>query len=143
MLICYCVLLTKTGFILTGAITISPSGDLFLCSGDQLELTCCLTDPGSSFLEWTFAPATIFMGLRRAIDVNSASNHPPLVINSTLFTFSRISARDIFPLVSRALIDPLTIGLNGIVINCTDASMMETATAIVHVMNRHSSGTSY
>ena len=121
-------------------VTISPSGNSLVCAGDQLELTCSLTDPGSSLLEWTFAPSTIFMDLtHRAIDANSESDKTPSVmINSTLFTFSVISPRAYLPLVSTLTINPLTTGLNGIVINCTDVSMMKTATAIVHVMNRHS-----
>ena len=120
--------------------TISPSGNSLVCAGDQLELICSLTDPGSSLLAWTFAPATIFMDLYRAIDANSL-NDETSVINSTSFTFSRISARGHLPLVSKLMINPLTTSFNGTVINCTDVSMMETATAIVHVVNRHS-GTS-
>ena len=120
-------------------VILSPSGNSHVCAGDQLELICSLTDPGSSLLAWIFAPATIFMDLsHRAIDTVSVNEYSPLMINSTSFTFSRLSANGIFPLVSRLLIAPLTIGLNGIVINCTDVLMMETATAIIHVLNRHS-----
>ena len=110
-----------------------------MCSGDQLELTCSLTDPDSNLLEWILTPATIFMDLLRAIDTYSPSDETA-VINSTLFiTFSRISARGNLPLVSRLTIDPVTTDLNGIVVYCTDvSSTMETATAIVYVMNRHS-----
>ena len=133
-------------FILTGsAITISPPGDssLYVCSGDQLELTCSLTDPNSSLLEWTFAPVTIFMNLYRAIDGNSLNDDTPVIVDSTLLTFSRISPKGHLPLMSTLLIDPLTIGLNGIVINCTAVSpIQETATTTVYVMNRHSSGMS-
>ena len=107
-----------------------------MCDGDQLELICSLTDPGSSLLAWTFAPATIFMGLFRAIDAHSLNDDTPWMINSTLFSFSRISARDNLPLVSRLTIDPLTTGLNGIMINCTDVSMREIASTVVYVMNR-------
>ena len=109
----------------------SPSGNLFVCAGDQLELICSLTDPGSSLLEWIFAPATIFMDLQRAADA-STSDDTFVMINSTLFTFSRISPRGHLPLVSRLLI---TTGLNGIVINCTDISTMETASATIYAVN--------
>ena len=105
-----------------------------MCAGDQLELICSLNDPGSSLLEWTFAPATIFMDLQRATDA-STSDDTPVMINSTLFTFSRISPRGNLPLVSRLLINPITTGLNGIVINCTDVSTMETASATIYVVN--------
>ena len=117
-------------------VLLSPSGNSHVCAGDQLELICSLTDPGSSLLEWTFAPATVFMDLYRAIDTNSVNEYPPWMINSTSFTFSRLSASGIFPLVSRLLITPLTIGLNGIVINCTDVLMMKTASTTIHVLNR-------
>ena len=120
--------------------TISPSGNSLVCAGDQLELICSLTDPGSSLLAWTFAPATIFMDFYQAIDANSLNDETSM-INSTSFTFSRISARGIMPLVSRLTIDPLTIGLNGIMINCTDVSMMETASTTIHVLNRPNNGT--
>ena len=108
--------------------TLSPSGNSLVCAGDQLELICSLNDPGSSLLEWTFAPATIFMDLQRAADA-STSDDTFVMINSTLFTFSRISPRGNLSLVSRLLITPLTTGLNGIVINCTNVSRMETALA--------------
>ena len=125
------------------AVVILSPGNSLVCAGGQLELICSLTDPDSDLLEWTFAPATIFMDFHRAINAKTVNDNPPLMINSTSFTFSRISGNDIFPpkLVSRLLIDPITIGLNEIEINCTDVSMMETATVIVYVINRHS-GTS-
>ena len=124
--------------IIKGAVTISPENSL-ACDGDQLELTCTITDPGSSLLEWTFAPATIFMGLHRAIDVNSPSDQT-FMINSTLFTLSIISARGNLLLVSRLLIDPLTTDLNRTVVNCTDVLIMETASAFIHVLNRIKDG---
>ena len=117
-------------------VILSPSGNSHVCAGDQLELICSLTDPGSSLLEWTFTPATVFMDLYRAIDVYSQNDAVTAVINSTLFTFSRISARGIMPLASRITIDPLTTGLNGSVINCSDLITMETASAtIIYVIN--------
>ena len=119
--------------IIKGGVTISPSGNSFVCGGDQLELTCTITDPGSTLLEWTF------MGLHRAIEAYSP-NDDISVINSTLFTFSRISARGYLPLVSRLLINPLTTGLNGTVVNCTDVLMMEIASTTIHVLNRPNYG---
>ena len=119
------------------AVVILSPGNSLVCAGDQQDLICSLTDPGSSLLAWTFAPATIFMDLsHRAIDTVSVNEYSPLMINSTSFIFSRLSANGIFPLVSRLLIAPLTIGLNGIVINCTDVLMMETASTTIHVLNR-------
>lgn len=122
-----------------GTVTLSPSGDSLVCSGDQLNLTCSLT--GSNLLEWTFAPDTIFMrpGLYRAIDADVPKFSDDFaVIGSSRFTFSKSSARGNLPLVSTLLIDPVTNDLNGIMINCTDVSSMESATSIVYVVNRHS-----
>lgn len=120
-----------------GTVTLSPSGDSVVCSGDRLNLTCSLT--GSNILEWTFAPATIFMGLYRAIEANAPKNSDDSsMIGSSRFTFSKNSARGNLPLVSTLLIDPVTIDLNGIVINCTGVSLLESATSIVYVVNRHS-----
>ena len=116
-----------------------------MCDGDRLELTCTITDPGSSLLEWTLTPTTLFMismDLYRAIDSSTPSDQTTThwMINSTLFTLSRISAQNEFPVVSRLLIDPLTTDLNRIVVNCRAVSIMESATTIVYVLNKPSDG---
>ena len=131
--------------MVTGAVTISPPGVLFqVCDGDQLELICTINGSENSLLEWTlkFAPATIFMGqLKRAIEDREGDQTSSIMINSTKFTFSRISAKQEF-LVSRLLISPATTGLNETVVNCTDVIAMETASAIVYVLNRLTDSTS-
>ena len=121
--------------IIKGAVIISPSGNSLVCDGDQLELTCTVTGPGSSLLEWTFAPIT----LCRAIDANSPLDQI-IMINSTLFTFSRILPRNEPSLVSRLLMSPVTTGLNGTVVNCTDVLMMKMASANIHVLNKLNDG---
>ena len=127
-----------------GAVTISPPGNSLLCDGDQLELTCSITDPGSSLLEWTFTPTTIFMDLYRPIEPSTPSDQTTThwMINSTLFTFSRISGQNEWPLVSRLLISPVTTGLNGTVVNCTAIPIMEIASTTVYVSNRLHNGMS-
>ena len=45
-----------------------------VCDEDQLELTCTITDPGNSLLEWTLTPATIFIDLYRAIEASTLSD---------------------------------------------------------------------
>ena len=129
--------------MVTGAVTISPSGISFrVCDGDQLELMCIISDPGSN-LEWTIAPATIFTGQSRAIDAQGDQLQTlSFIINSTKFTFSRISTKDEFPLVSRLLISPVTTGLNETAVNCKDVIAMETVSAIFYVFNRPSDSTS-
>ena len=121
----------------TGAVILSSSGITSVCSGDQLELTCTLTDPGSSLLEWTITPTSTFMSVQRAIEAatpNDQTSH--FMVNSTLFTTSRISAEDQLPLVSSLLINPVTIGLNGTVVYCIDSiATMEMASAILSVIS--------
>ena len=108
-----------------------------MCDGDQLELTCTITDPGSSLLEWTLTPTTIFVDLYRAIEASTPNDQTSyIMINSTKFTFSRISAQNESPLVSRLLINPITSGLNGTVVNCMDVLMMETTSTTVYILNR-------
>ena len=122
--------------MVTGAVTITPGISFQVCDGDQLELICTVNDSESNVLEWTFAPATIFMGQHRAIENMGDQTFSIITINSTKFTFSRISAQKESPLVSRLLIIPVTAGLNETVVNCTDVIAMETASAIVYVLNR-------
>ena len=43
------------------------------------------------------------------------------IVNSTSFNISRVSRREMFPLVSRLLINPVSITLNGTKVNCTEA----------------------
>ena len=128
---------------LAGAVTLSPSGIAPVCSGDQLELTCTLTDPGSRVLEWSFTPTTSSLSFpARAIEATGQGNQTTqFMINSTWFTTSRTSADGQLPFVSSLLINPVTIGLNGTVVGCTDTiATMETASAILSVMNRLQDG---
>ena len=124
----------------TGAVILSPSGIASVCSGDQLELTCTLTDPGSRVLEWHFTPTTFSLSLpTRAIEAASPSDQTTqFMVNSTWFTTSRISAEDQSPLVSRLVTNPVTISLNGTVVNCNDVLMMETSSAILSVISKYS-----
>ena len=57
------------------------------------------------------------------------------VVNSTSFNVSRVSHQRMLPLVSRLLINPVTIGLNGTKVNCieidTTMNMKNAEVAIV------------
>ena len=123
-----------------GVVTISPPGNSLVCDGDRLKLICTITDPGSSLLAWTLTLTTI---LYRGIAASTASDQTThWMINSTLFTFSRISAQNEWPLVSKLLISPVTTGLNGTVVNCTAVPVMETASTTVYISNRLHNGMS-
>ena len=117
--------------------TISPSGIISVCSGDQLELTCTITDSRSfALLRWnvTLIPenATTPKVYDRTISSSSPSDQTAhLMINYTTITFSRISARNSFPFISRLLINPVSSSLNGAEINCVDAMTAESSPIVV------------
>ena len=113
---------------------ISLPGVAPVCDGDQLELTCTTT---GSLLEWRFSvirgnatTATEFS--RIIIATGSASDSMSLiVVNTTTFRFSRTSAEDSLPVMSRLLIGRVSRGLNGIVINCEDVGTSEVSSTTV------------
>ena len=113
-----------------GAVMISPPGLASVCDGDQLELTCTTT---GSQLEWRFnairgnATATEFSRIINA----DGSAMSQLVINSIMFRFSRISAKDSLPVMSMLLISPVNRNLNGTVINCVDLGTSEASSTTV------------
>ena len=62
-------------------------------------------------------------------------NTQPLTINSTvMFTFSRLSAEDGVPLISRVIINNVSEGLNGVEIHCTDAKRVDSATSTIQII---------
>ena len=58
-----------------------------------------------------------------------------LEVNSITFIFSRISAAGSLPLISRLVINPVSDGLNGIEVNCTDALASNSASTYIRVIN--------
>ena len=103
-------------------VALSPSGLVTVCSGGQLELTC--TTAGG-FLEWDIfqIPANgtspVNFGGRL---INNRPGLPPSyqIIDSVFFNFSRVSAPDTLPLMSRVVISPASSSLNGIEMVCID-----------------------
>ena len=81
----------------------SPPGVAPVCSGGQLELTC--TTKGT-FLEWKFS--VILENETTATDTScifvssdsASAAMSLLMVNSTVFNFSRTSARDSLPVES-------------------------------------------
>ena len=107
-------------------VEISPSEVAPVCQvGDQLELTCSVT---GRLLRWEFtvglengAPMT-FMP---AITSGGTSGVPlPVMVNSTTFTFSRLSTQ---PLTSTMMINLVGEGLNGVQVSCVDIEASESA----------------
>ena len=108
-----------------------------MCSGGQLELTCTVT---GSQLEWRFSVilendtdiARIFVSSDSASDATV----PPLMVNSTVFDFSRTSARNSIPVESRLLIGPVSDSLNGTVIICDDLESSESLSTAIVIIKR-------
>lgn len=124
-------------FTAVGIVTISPAHTASVCRGDQLELICNTT---GAFLEWrlclisdgeTTARKIIFIRI-----VTIFGQVPPLLVNSTVFNFSRIPAENTLPLTSRLLISPVSNNLNGTEVNCTNLETSETASTVVSIINK-------
>ena len=104
-----------------------------MCSGDQLDLICTIT---GELLQWRFrvirGNETIATEIRRTI-TSTGSAMSNLVVNSTMFNFSRISAHNhsSMPVISRLVISPVSNGLNGTVMNCVDVDAAEISSTTV------------
>ena len=119
-----------------GAVLISPPGMVSVCNGDELDLTCTITGP---ILVWSFnlipESATSPVRYELAISFSSPSDQTLyLMVNSTKFTISRVSAQSTSPLVSRLLINPVSNYLNETVVNCTDITS-ETTSIMIFIIN--------
>ena len=116
-----------------GASMISPSGIASVCSGEHLDITCTTS---GTFLRWyirfenensasrTYTRTLSSMGV--------ASSVASLMINSTIFSFSRISTQGSLPLSSRLEISPVSEILNKTEVKCEDvtAAVNSSATTI-------------
>ena len=119
--------------------TISPSGVVSVCNGDHLEFTCTITNPGhGSFgiLLWNVTLITVTddapTSYTRAISLSSPSDQiARIVANTTSLSFSRISAQNSFPFISRLLISPVSRSVNGTEVNCLDAYTLESSSVVV------------
>ena len=116
---------------------ISPSEVASVCQeGDQLEITCN-TDITVRFLRWEFtvrlengAPMTI---MPQVSSGGSSGVTPPITINSTTFTFSRLSTQ---PLTSRMTISSVSEDMNGVQVNCVDIEVPGSpATTAIRIIN--------
>ena len=117
-------------------VVISPEVVSVCSGGSQLELTCTVA---GTFLEWSFflvpEGETMARNFFRSLHSGSVPATSDLEVNSIMFTFSRISAEDRQPLVSRLLITPVSDGLNGTEVNCTDVVASNTSSIHIKVIN--------
>ena len=140
----YCIIITILRHNLTilqlvfaGLVTISPPTVASVCRGHQLDLMCTVT---GSFLQWSFSliPENGTTAIRRTFVLTSLSSTNQLShlqVNSTKFTFSRISAQNSVPLVSKLAINATSDGLNGTVVTCLDVQASESMATIIQIMN--------
>ena len=113
--------------------SLTPSATV--CSGgDQFELMCTTT---GILLQWR----TGLFSDRPAISRDAPTDQTYSVqVNSTIFTFSRVSSRYVVPLVSRLLVSPVSDNLSGTVLKCTDVFMSNVASTILNVINLKDEG---
>jgi hypothetical protein len=123
-----------------GAVILSPPERAPVCSGGQLNLTCTTT---GDHLEWRFnvileseTTATDISHIFAGSDSVSAATMRLLMVNSTVFRFSRTSARDSLPVESRLLIGPVSDSLNGTVINCDDLQSSQSSSTTIIIEKR-------
>ena len=135
----YIAILCSYFLVHIGLITveISPSPVAPVCQdGDQLELIC--TSPQTVHRwELTVLPENI---THTTVPVSSAGTSgvpPPLLIRSTVITFSRLSGQDSSPLISRITISSVSSGLNRTVVNCFEgiSSTDSVATTTIRIID--------
>lgn len=115
---------------------ISPSVVAPTCqAGDQLELTC---DTSGVLQRWQLIANPESGAVTQLQQVSSAGStgvqSEPLVIESVMFTASRLSGQGSLPLVSRMIINPVSEGLNGSEVNCVDTLADETARTMILII---------
>lgn len=126
-----------------GAVTISHSGVVAVCSGEELELICTITDSGSfTILMWNVTVnAKVNAATSSSLDVAISSSSPTnqtihRMVNSTNVTCFRISPQNSSPLVSRLFMNPVSNHLNGTQVKCVNAMTSESSSvAVINVSN--------
>ena len=90
---------------------------LLICPSEQQTLMC---STNYTLLEWSVT--TINQTLRETRSVPYEGQNPiiiPIIINSTNFTFSKVSSQKALPLVSIMTIVNVNINLEGTMVSCT------------------------
>ena len=121
-----------------GAVTLSPPRVAPVCSGGQLELMCTTT---GGLLQWRFNVTrgiNDLLTFRRSIQAtrtDEGSMHQ-FVVNSTMFNFSRTSAQDSLPVMSKVVIGPVNGSLNGTVMSCVDLDTLSSSSTTIIIVER-------
>ena len=115
-------------------VELSPSPVALVCpEGDQLELICTIA---GEFKRWEFKVA-LDSGLPQIFmpGITPDGVAPPVTVNSTTFTVSRLSALDSSTLISRMTINRVSEGLNGVTMSCVDVMSSESANTTIRIVN--------
>ena len=121
-----------------GTLTLSPTTVAPVCRvGEHLLLTCSSTS--ASFLNWRYLVIQeegLVEERSSFINRDDVSHQTSnFVVNSTTFTFMRASSQGTSPLVATLLIDHVSSGLNGVVIECAEIDgTMETDSTIIDII---------
>ena len=126
-----------------GIVEVSPSvsGVTPICQmGDELVLTCTIS---GQFMRWIFTVTLddgTLMTFMPAITAGGSGSVPiPSMVNSTTFTYSRLSTQ---PLISTMTVHPVSQGLNGVDITCSDIQTTESAATTIQIIIGHAEGSS-
>ena len=114
-----------------------------VCEGEELLLTC---STNVSIILWSTSPLQneqeqVLTFMRFISSVGPSQQASDMMVNLTFFNVSRVSGRDESPLVSRLVINPVSVGFNGTRVNCTEQAMNSENTAVasttVYVLGEH------
>ena len=114
-------------------ITVAPVCDI----GDPLQLTCRAS---VQFISWSIM---VINDEGRLEDITAFSNSidtaqqsSSIVVNSSTFSFIRISDQGASPLISTLTIDSVSMDLNGTAVRCMDANNpMTSASTTIHILS--------
>ena len=120
-----CMIMTPTYkmvIMFTGLFTLSPMTVAPVCRiGGPLQLTCTAS---VQFIRWSILQPSTLVDTTSSVQINAldANQMAQRLVNSSIFTFMRISAQRAQPLISILSIDSISIGLNGTVARCSAVS---------------------
>ena len=121
---------------IAGYLVLSPSPRAAVCQiGDTLEVMCTTSD---HFLTWMLTKSGSTYRITRTLS-STIRNPERVLVNSTVYTFSRTSELGSTDLVSKLIISPVRQSLNGTKIVCTEigASAMMANTTVYIIRNKH------
>ena len=121
---------------LSGLVEISPLVVAPVCqAGDQLELTCSTSGQLHSWQLIANPDSGATTSLRSVSSLGSTGvDAEPVVINSVMFTFSRLSGPSSSLLISRMTVSGVSQSLNGSQVRCAMASDDESAMTTILII---------